>query len=273
MSGERIGSPVSNARLRELGKLLGEGLHLPTRSSKGYASTLSLDDVSLLRGVHCYPMRPLFGAGTYSLYDATKLSTRQHADDLHQSWRLAFDEARQMMLKQAKDVQALGVTGIQVASAFEGSHINVVLSGNAIESAWIEGKQVFPINYREPFLSDLSVLDFVKLTHAGWYPLSLACGAHFVSVNRRDIATAVKQHSQNIELTAATEGLREARAGAMQELQTELWQSGATGVVGVKVDEAEMYGPIWRFIACGTTVWQGVEAKHPEIHYVLPVDD
>ena len=71
---------------------------------------------------------------------------------------------------------------------------------------------------------------------AGWAPLGLAVGASFVYAPRRSAGVAIKQKSQNVELTNFTEAMYSARESAMERMQQSALAMGGTGVVEVKVD-------------------------------------
>ena len=88
-----------------------------------------------------------------------------------------------------------------------------------------------------PFVSDLSARDFTLLQRAGWMPVGLAFGASFVYAPRRTAGTAIKQKSQNVELTNYTEAMYSARESAMERMQHSALEVGGQGVVEVKVTE------------------------------------
>ncbi len=127
-----------------------------------------------------------------------------------------------------------------------------------------------------PFVSDLSARDFTLLQRAGWMPVGLAFGASFVYAPRRTAGTAIKQKSQNVELTNYTEAMYSARESAMEKMQRSALEAGGQGVVEVKVTEGPM-----RFArhAIGFTAWGTAVRLVAEAHQfvepqvVLPLDD
>ena len=127
-----------------------------------------------------------------------------------------------------------------------------------------------------PFVSDLSARDFTLLQRAGWMPVGLAFGASFVYAPRRTAGTAMKQKSQNVELTNYTEAMYSARESAMEKMQRSALEAGGEGVVEVKVTEGPM-----RFArhAIGFTAWGTAVRLVAEAHQfvqpqvVLPLDD
>ena len=107
-----------------------------------------------------------------------------------------------------------------------------------------------------PFLSDLSARDFVLLQQAGWSPLGIAFGASHIYAPYRPGMTALRQATQNVELTNFTEAMYAAREAAMGRMQGAARAVGGSGVVGVSVTEGPMRisGHAIRFLAWGTIV-------------------
>ena len=91
-----------------------------------------------------------------------------------------------------------------------------------------------------PFVSDLSARDFTLLLRAGWMPVGLAFGASFVYAPRRTAGAAMRQSTQNVELTNYTQAMYAARESAMERMQRSALDVGGQGVVEVKVTE----GPV-----------------------------
>jgi uncharacterized protein YbjQ (UPF0145 family) len=149
-------------------------------------------------------------------------------------------------------------------------HVDVELTGTAVRPV---GK-VRP--HPKVFVSDLSARDFVLLHNAGWIPLGLAFGASFVYAPRRSAGAALRQSSQNVELTNFTEALYSARESAMERMQAAAVGMGAGGIVEVKVTEGPM---TFAHHAIGFTAWgTGVRLDAPSHHLlrpemVLPLDD
>ena len=127
-----------------------------------------------------------------------------------------------------------------------------------------------------PFVSDLSARDFTLLLRAGWMPVGLAFGASFAYAPRRTAGAAMRQSTQNVELTNFTQAMYSARESAMEKMQRSALDVGGQGVVEVKVNE----GPVSfarhavGFAAWGTAVRLVAEEHQfvqPEV--VLPLDD
>ena len=125
-------------------------------------------------------------------------------------------------------------------------------------------------------MSDLSARDFTLLKGAGWMPVGLAFGASFVYAPRRSAGDALKQKTQNVELTNFTEAMYSARESAMERMQRSALDVGGQGVVEVKVTEGPMRFARHAvgFTAWGTAVRLVADAHQfvsPEV--VLPLDD
>ena len=83
-------------------------------------------------------------------------------------------------------------------------------------------------------------------------PVGLAFGACFVYAPRRTAGTAMKQKTQNVELTNYTEAMYAARESAMEKMQRSALGAGGQGVVEVKVTEGPMS---FARHAIGFTAW------------------
>ena len=133
-----------------------------------------------------------------------------------------------------------GVVGVRVEVAVRTHHIDVELVGTAVRP--MDGKDPRGTDAAQamPFVSDLSARDFTLLQRAGWIPVGLAFGASFVYAPRRTAGAAMKQTTQNVELTNYTEAMYSARESAMEKMQRSALQVGGQGVVEVKVTEGPM---------------------------------
>src|SRR6202040_3174522 len=108
--------------------------------------------------------------------------------------------------------------------------------------------------------------DFTLLHASGWAPLGLAFGASFVYAPRRSMGTAMKQTSQNVELTNFTEAMYAARESAMERMQSSALQYSAQGVVAVQVSEGPME---FARHAVGFTAWGTAVRASPGGHKYL----
>jgi uncharacterized protein YbjQ (UPF0145 family) len=153
------------------------------------------------------------------------------------------------MTRMEEEAQALGADGIigvrleMNLHAF-GKHIaEFVAVGTAIRHRHGE-------HYRNkkgmPFTSDLTGQEFWTLVRAGYRPVGFVMGncAYYVAP---DELISSEGDARNQELVGYTHSLYDARELAIERLQDEAEELGATGIVGVTVDEEEHS---WR-----TTPW------------------
>ena len=161
--------------------------------------------------------------------------------------------------------------GVHVEPTVHRNHVDIALTGTAVRP--VSSKA---LSAEAVFVSDLSGRDFALLTTSGWAPVGLAVGASFVYAPRRTAGVAIKQKSQNVELTNFTEAMYSARESAMERMQRTAIAMRGSGVVEVKVTEGPMdfaHHAIG-FAAYGTVVRLVADAHQPlEVRMVLPLDD
>jgi uncharacterized protein YbjQ (UPF0145 family) len=172
-------------------------------------------------------------------------------------------------------VHGHGVVGTRVDVHVHTKHIDVELVGTAVKPTGQRGRGD-DATEAMPFVSDLSARDFTLLLRAGWMPVGLAFGACFVYAPRRTAGAAMRQSTQNVELTNYTEAMYSARESAMERMQSSALAAGGQGVVEVKVTEGPMHFAKHAigFTAWGTAVRLVAEAHQfvkPDV--VLPLDD
>jgi uncharacterized protein YbjQ (UPF0145 family) len=168
------------------------------------------------------------------------------------------------------------VVGVRVQVEVRTHHIDVELVGTAVRPTSGQDARGKDAAQAMPFVSDLSARDFTLLLRAGWEPVGLAFGASFVYSPRRTAGTAMKQSTQNVELTNYTEAMYSARESAMEKMQRSALAAGGQGVVEVKVTEGPMSFARHAvgFTAWGTAIKLVAEAHQfvtPQV--VLPLDD
>ena len=153
----------------------------------------------------------------------------------------AWNEARRLALvrlaEEARLAGADAVIGVRVrrgAYDWASGLIEFVAVGTAVVSTRFELGS-------EPVLSDLSGQAFAKLFRHGFWPVGIV-GASTVCY----VLTGWQQQSrvgglfagfQNQELPDFTRGLYDARNHAMQRLSRQAHELGASGVVGVQLDQ------------------------------------
>lgn len=245
-------------------------------STRGITSDLSVDEALLLHAAGWEPLDLVCGVAVVSIpigvwnWGSGAISL---ASDAHDA---AVDRAMQAMRAECGRVHGHGVVGVRVEVAVRTHHVDVELVGTAVRPIERSGVRGADAAEARPFVSDLSARDFTLLRRAGWLPVGLAFGASFVYAPRRTASAAMKQKTQNVELTNYTEAMYAARESAMEKMQHSALHAGGQGVVEVKVTEGPMS---FAHHAVGFTAWgtavRLIEEAHrfvrPEL--VLPLDD
>ena len=101
------------------------------------------------------------------------------------------------------------------------------------------------------FTSDLSVNEFLLIKEVGFHPLGFVMGSSIYH-----IGIQTRRWSQSQELSKLTGAMYEARQLAMARMQDEANELGASGIVGVRLEEkTHMWGDhTIEFLSLGTAV-------------------
>ncbi len=248
----------------------------PPSQERGITSDLSVDEALLLHAGGWEPLDLVCGVAVVSVpvgvwnWGRGAISL---ASDAHNA---AVDQAARALRAECGKVHGHGVVGVRVDVEVRTHHIEVALVGTAVRPAHGNDPRGRDAAEAMPFVSDLSARDFTLLLRAGWMPVGLAFGACFVYAPRRTAGTAMRQSTQNVELTNYTEAMYSARESAMERMQASALEAGGEGVVEVKVTEGPMS---FARHAVGFTAW-GTAVKlvadqhqfvRPEM--ILPLDD
>jgi uncharacterized protein YbjQ (UPF0145 family) len=248
----------------------------PPSQARGITSDLSVDEALLLHAAGWAPLDLVCGVAVVSVpvgvwnWGRGAISL---ASDAHNT---AVDQAARALRAECAKVHAHGVVGVRVDVEVRTHHIEVALVGTAVRPADDTDPRGRDAAEAMPFVSDLSARDFTLLLRAGWMPVGLAFGACFVYSPRRSAGTAMKQSTQNVELTNYTEAMYSARESAMEKMQESALEAGGQGVVEVKVTEGPMS---FARHAVGFTAWGTAVKLVAEQHQfvqpemILPLDD
>ena len=108
----------------------------------------------------------------------------------------------------------------------------------------------------KPFTSDLSGQDFWTLMQTGHIPQGLVMGTCVYHIAHRGLGATLGSAGQNVELPNFTQALYEARELAMTRMQDEANELGASGIVGVRLEEkSHQWGShTIEFLSLGTAV-------------------
>jgi uncharacterized protein YbjQ (UPF0145 family) len=121
----------------------------------------------------------------------------------------------------------------QTAYALGANTAEFIAIGTAVRH---RGGEDFRNAQGKPFQSDLSGQDFWLLIRTGYRPVGFVMGNCVYYVPPRLLAAPAKQ---SLELSEYTHALYDARELAIERLQDEAEELGATGIVGVNVTEKQ----------------------------------
>ena len=234
-------------------------------------SDLSIDEEFTLHSIGWEPLELVCGVSLHAVPVGVWNWGQGEITSASAAFNRSFATATDRMHKECARAGGHGVVGVHVEWSVHRHHIDVALLGTAIRP--VESKKIAADSV---FVSDLSGRDFTLLHAAGWAPLGLAAGSSFVYAPRRTMGVAMKQKSQNVELTNFTEAMYAARESAMERMQQSALSMRGEGVVEVKVTEGPMdfahhavgftaYGTVVRLVAD--------EHRRLEPRLVLPLDD
>ncbi|MDA8366460.1 MAG: heavy metal-binding domain-containing protein [Actinomycetota bacterium] len=235
-------------------------------AKSGTTSDLSVDEVLLLHAAGWEPVALVAGYDIHSIPTGWWGWGSGEITVLTGSASGAFRSAEARLRTACAQHGAAGVVGVRMELEQQHHTTSVQLIGTAIRridhggrgsaGATGSGGARGSGGAAGPFLSDLSARDFVLLQQAGWSPLGIAFGASHIYAPYRPGMTALRQATQNVELTNFTEAMYAAREAAMGRMQGAARAAGGSGVVGVSVTEGPMRisGHAIRFLAWGTIV-------------------
>jgi uncharacterized protein YbjQ (UPF0145 family) len=233
-------------------------------------SDLSIDEGLILHSIGWEPVDLVCGASVYSIPQGSWVWAIGEIEAASYAATKALEKAADRLEQECRHVGGAGVIGVQVGVSVEHHAVNAVLVGTAVvpgQGARLKGPA---------FVSDLSARDFVLLHNSGWEVCGLAYGTSFVHVPRRTAGAAMKQASQNVELTNFTEAMYSAREAAMERMQSSALQRNASGVVAVQVSEGPMEFATHAigFTAWGTAVRLGSTGhKYVQPRVTVTLDD
>lgn len=245
------GPEARRQEIRDAVRKLAAGGYLegvPARTS--VTSDLTIDESLILHSIGWEPVELVCGAAAFSIPVGYWNWGAGEVTPASDAWQRALEGAARELQAECQQVLGHGVVGVHVDVSVERHLVNAVLVGTAVAPVAV------PRAPASPFVSDLSCRDFALLHQAGWDPIGLAFGASFVYAPRRAAMTAVRQSTQNVELTNFTEALYSARESAMERMQASAERLGGQGVVAVQVSEGpmEFARHAIRFTSWGTAV-------------------
>jgi uncharacterized protein YbjQ (UPF0145 family) len=249
--------PAAEARMAEI------------RRSGTWGSALTSDEFAAIRSAGFEPVGQVLGAAVYNIgytggYNcpgawgtyggwgmpartATQVSSQGGFGSFAPLVKTMYEarhKALDRMTTECAELGGHGVVGVRLSiGAFPAGGLEFKAIGTAIRapgvppvSQWAGGPHGSSASPgrggRQPFTSDLSGQDFAKLIMKGWVPAGLALGISIGS--RHDDWLTVGQTrwgSGNIEVTAYTELINDARHDSRQQLERDVRRLGGEGVV------------------------------------------
>ena len=212
---------------------------------KLWTSDLSVSELLASRSVGFEPISQVFGSSIYRMAYAVgqwSYGSSIEITNFSQSLYHARELALGRLLHEARALGAHGVIGVRL------EHKEYEWGANLLEFTAI-GTAVrlrnWPGALPQPFTSDLSGQEFLKVLHAGYVPVSLAmgCVAYYIYTTWND--EYAKRSWANQEMHQYTQGVYRARHLAFSRLEGDARRVHADGVVGsdihMKVLEVTAY--------------------------------
>jgi uncharacterized protein YbjQ (UPF0145 family) len=222
-----------------------------------FTSDLSVNEFLLIKEVGFHPVGFVMGSSIYHTGIQTrKWGQSQELTKLTEAMYNARELAMTRMEEEAAELGADGVVGVRLdVNYYEWGKdaAEFIAVGTAVKAE--DG--VSRLNkLGKPFTSDLSGQDFWTLLQTGYMPQGLVMGTCVYHIAHRGIGQTLGTTGQNVELPNFTQALYEARELAMTRMQDEATQLGATGIVGVRLEEkTHQWGShTIEFLSLGTAV-------------------
>ncbi len=222
-----------------------------------FTSDLSVNEFLLVKEAGFHPLGFVMGSSIYHIgVQMRKWGSSQELNKLSEAMYNARELAMTRMEEEADQLGADGVVGVRLdVNYYEwGSDAaEFIAMGTAIKA---EDGNSYRNRDGKPFTSDLSGQDFWTVMQTGHVPQGLVMGNCVYHIAHRGLGQALGSMGQNVELPNFTQALYDARELAMTRMQDEAEHLGATGIVGVRLEEkSHQWGDhTIEFLALGTAV-------------------
>ena len=228
-----------------------------------FSCDFSVDEFLLLQEIGFAPLRMVVGTSIYHI-GVQKTQWQNNAELIVLSDAIydARKHAMKRMVQQAEAVKADGIVGVRLSVGYlewDRDLAFFTAIGTAVKDPlvdWrVDGK---------PFTSDLSGQEFWSLMRSGYRPLGLVMGNCVYHVAHQSVAQTVKASGQNTEMVNFTQAIYDARELCMERMQLDAEKLGATGIVGVDIDNGSHSWDdhIIEFFSVGTAIAPSQEAHH-----------
>ena len=224
-----------------------------------FTSDLSVNEFLLVKESGFHPVGFVMGSSIFHIgMQMRKWGASQELSKLSEAMYTARELAMTRMEKEADELGA-------DAAEF-------IAMGTAVKA---ENGQSYRNKKGAPFTSDLSGQDFWRIMQTGHVPQGLVMGSCVYHIAHRGLGQALGSIGQNVELTNVTEALYDARELAMNRMQDEAEALGATGIVGVRLEEkSHQWGShTIEFLALGTAIVRTAgEVELPKPATIISLD-
>jgi uncharacterized protein YbjQ (UPF0145 family) len=241
-----------------------------------FTSDLSVNEFLLIKEVGFHPVGFVMGSSIYHIgLQTRKWGQSQELEKLTAAMYNARELAMNRMEEEATALGADGVVGVRLdVNYYEWGNDSAefIAVGTAVKA---ENGQSYRNKLGKPFTSDLSGQDFWTLMQTGHVPQGLVMGTCVYHIAHRGLGQALGSIGQNAELPNFTQALYEARELAMTRMQDEAEQLGASGIVGVRLEEkTHQWGShTIEFLSLGTAVVKtGGDVTLPKPITVISLD-
>lgn len=222
-----------------------------------FTSDLSVNEFLLVKETGFHPLGFVMGSSIYHTgIQGRRWSKSQELSKLTEAMYNARELAMTRMEEEADELGADGIVGVRLdVNYYEwGSDAaEFIALGTAVKA---EDGNSYRNKHGKPFTSDLSGQDFWTIMQTGYVPQGLVMGTCVYHIAHRGLGQTLGSVGQNIELPNFTQALYEARELAMTRMQDEGNALGATGIVGVRLEEkSHQWGShTIEFLSIGTAV-------------------
>ncbi len=241
-----------------------------------FTSDLSVNEFLLVKEAGFHPLGFVMGSSIYHTgFQGRRWSKSQELTKLTEAMYNARELAMTRMEEEADELGADGVVGVRLdVNYYEwGSDAaEFIALGTAVKAE--DGKS-YRNRLGKPFTSDLSGQDFWTIMQTGHIPQGLVMGTCVYHIAHRGLGQALSSVGQNVELPNFTQALYEARELAMTRMQDEGTRLGATGIVGVRLEEkSHQWGShTIEFLSIGTAVTKTGEVSLPKPTVIISLDN
>jgi uncharacterized protein YbjQ (UPF0145 family) len=203
-----------------------------------FTSDLTVDEHALLHQAGIRPLSQVMGSSIYHVgwqWTPGSWGRSQELEVVSHAW----NEARRLALRRLyQEARACGADAVVAVRIQTGYHD---WAADAIEFVAVGTAVRLPERLEKPVLTDLSGDDFWKLHRAGYRPLGVvgATTVYYVVASwRTQRAQGGWSSWANQELSDFTQGVYDARELALSRVSAQAAERGASGVVGVTIDES-----------------------------------